>query len=159
MLIRTRGNLMPATAALALIQIVTEAPFPVRAQEKGQSNRPIYAFSGSESEGDKISTLLVESDKLRSLGNFEEAVTCAENALAKLDAHPDADPKKSAHPIVNGVPQRRRSPMGGGPIHVNVDEHGSYRAAWSGNWLGRSLGTNVRYRRASNLAGRNVSEA
>jgi len=50
-------------------------------------------------------------------------------------------------------------PQKGGPIHVNVDEHGSYRAAWSGNWLGRSLGTNVRYRRASNLAGRNASEA
>src|SRR6267142_7243506 len=69
------------------------------------------------------------------------------------------DPDKLAHPVVNGAPQRRRSPMGGGPIHVNVDEHGSYRAAWSGNWLGRSLGTNVRYRRASNLAGRNASEA
>jgi hypothetical protein len=49
--------------------------------------------------------------------------------------------------------------MGGGPIHVNVDEHGSYRAASSNNWLGRSLGTNVRDRRASNLAGRNASEA
>src|SRR5260370_12944831 len=59
-------------------------------------------------------------------------------------------------PLVNGVPQRRRSPMGGGPIHVNVDVHGSYRAAWSGNWLGRSLGTNVRYRRGSKLAGRNA---
>ena len=32
-----------------------------------------------------------------------------------------------------GAPQRRRSPVEGGPIHVNVDEHGSYRAAWSGN--------------------------
>ena len=61
--------------------------------------------------------------------------------------------------LVNGAPQRRRSPMEGESIHVNVDEHGSYRATWSGNWLGRSLGTNVRYRRASNLAGRNVSEA
>ena len=49
--------------------------------------------------------------------------------------------------LVNSAPQRRRSPMGGGPIHINVDEHGSCRAAWSGNWLGRSLGTNVRYRR------------
>src|SRR5260370_40739630 len=69
------------------------------------------------------------------------------------------EPNESPHPVVNSAPQRRRSPMGGGPIHVNVDEHGSYRAAWSGNWLGRSLGTNVRYRRASNLAGRNASEA
>jgi len=69
------------------------------------------------------------------------------------------DPDERGHPLVNSAPQRRRSPMGGGPIHVNVDEHGSYRAAWPGNWLGRSLGTKVRYRRASNLAGRNVSEA
>jgi hypothetical protein len=61
--------------------------------------------------------------------------------------------------LVNSAPQRRRSPVEGESIHVDVDEHGSYRAAWSGNWLGRSLGTNVRYRRASNLAGRNVSEA
>jgi hypothetical protein len=36
------------------------------------------------------------------------------------------DPNERAHPLVNGAPQRRRSPMGGGPIHVNVDEHGSY---------------------------------
>ncbi len=72
---------------------------------------------------------------------------------------PVKDPNEKAHPVVNSAPQRRRSPMGGGPIHVNVDVHGSYRAAWSGNWLGRSLGTNVRYRRASNLAGRNASEA
>ena len=41
--------------------------------------------------------------------------------------------------------------MGGGPIHVNVDEHGSYRAAWPGNWLGRSLGTKVRLGRAAIL--------
>src|ERR1035438_8363450 len=27
--------------------------------------------------------------------------------------------------LVNGAPQRRRSPMGGEPIHVNVDEHSS----------------------------------
>src|SRR5258708_38979747 len=40
----------------------------------------------------------------------------------------------------------------------DVDEHGSYRATWSGNWLGRSLGTNVRYRRGSNMAGRHGSE-
>jgi len=26
------------------------------------------------------------------------------------------DPKKLGHPVVNGVPQWRRSPMGGGPI-------------------------------------------
>src|SRR6266849_9106307 len=36
------------------------------------------------------------------------------------------------HPASQRAPQRRRSPMGGGPIHVNVDEYGSYRAAWSG---------------------------
>jgi nitronate monooxygenase len=69
------------------------------------------------------------------------------------------DPDELAHPVVNGVPQRRRSPVEGESTHVNVDEHGSYRAAWPGNWLGRSLGTNVRFRRASNLAGRNASEA
>ena len=73
--------------------------------------------------------------------------------------HSSGDPDERVHPVVNGAPQRRRSPVEGESIHVDVDEHGSYRAAWSGNWLGRSLGTNVRYRRASNLAGRNVSEA
>jgi serine/threonine protein kinase len=33
------------------------------------------------------------------------------------------------------------------------------RAAWSGNWPGRSLGTKSAVGRASNLAGRNASEA
>lgn len=35
------------------------------------------------------------------------------------------------------VLQWRRSPMGGGPIHVNVDEHGSYRATLPASLLVR----------------------
>jgi hypothetical protein len=77
--------------------------------------------------------------------------------VARADS--SGDPDGQGHPVVNSAPQRRRSPVEGESIHVDVDEHGSYRATWSGNGLGRSLGTNVRYRRASNLAGRNVSEA
>src|SRR5260370_6072780 len=65
---------------------------------------------------------------------------------------------ESPHPVVNGAPQRHRSRMGGGPIHVNVDSSGGYRAAWSVNWLGRNFGTNVRYKLASNLPGPNASE-
>src|SRR5207248_5643163 len=60
---------------------------------------------------------------------------------------------------VNCAPQRRRSPVGGGPTHVVVGKHGSYRAAWPGNRPGRSLGTRVRLWAGCNLAGRNASEA
>ena len=52
---------------------------------------------------------------------------------------------------VNCAPQRRRSPVGGGPTHVVVGKHGSYRAAWPGNRPGRSLGTRVRLGRAAIL--------
>src|SRR5204862_443976 len=60
---------------------------------------------------------------------------------------------------VNCAPQRRRSPVGGGPTHVVVGKHGSDRAAWPGNRPGRSLGTRARLWAGGNLAGRHASEA
>ena len=57
------------------------------------------------------------------------------------------------------APIRRRSLVEEDSTHVIVGRHGSYRAAWLGNWPGRSLGTKVRFRRASDPAGRNASEA
>ena len=69
------------------------------------------------------------------------------------------DPNESAHPVVNSAPIRRRSLVEEESTHVIVGRHGSYRAAWLGNWPGRSLGTKVRFRRASDSAGRNASEA
>jgi len=60
---------------------------------------------------------------------------------------------------VNSAPIRRRSLVEEDSTHVIVGRHGSYRAAWLGNWPGRSLGTKVRFRRASDPAGRNASEA
>src|ERR1035438_8198023 len=50
---------------------------------------------------------------------------------------------KFVDPEVIGAPQRRSSPVGGGPTHVIVDEHGTYRAAWSGTWSRRNLGCKV----------------
>ena len=54
---------------------------------------------------------------------------------------------------VNSAPIRRRSLVEEGSTHVIVGRHGSYRAAWSGNWPGRSLGTK------SALGGRAILQA
>ena len=54
---------------------------------------------------------------------------------------------------VNSAPIRRRALVEEESTHVIVGRHGSYRAAWSGNWPGRSLGTK------SALGGRAILQA
>jgi hypothetical protein len=54
---------------------------------------------------------------------------------------------------VNSAPIRRRSLVEEESTHVIVGRHGSYRADWSGNWPGRSLGTK------SALGGRAILQA
>jgi hypothetical protein len=48
---------------------------------------------------------------------------------------------RTCDPMVNSAPNRRRSLVEEESTHVIVGRHGSYSAAWLGNWPGRSLRT------------------
>jgi hypothetical protein len=61
--------------------------------------------------------------------------------------------------LVNSAPQRRRSSVEGGSTYVVVGETWKLPSGPVGQLAGRSLGTKSAIGRASDLAGRNASEA
>ena len=59
------------------------------------------------------------------------------------EAHPPEDWSQARTSRFDSAPQRRESSVEEGSTRIVVDRSGSWRAAWSGNWLGWSLATKV----------------